>query len=294
MLGFDLLNYTKNSVGGGPEQQDFSLNPSDRPSILFETCCRKIWMAPEGQLHGPGLYEGIEAYKFLLEVITGLHSPVFGETEVLGQFKVFLGQQKQNPNFVFFTDWARWLLEDVKVLRTNHLQGKGCHSYGSLLRKHLETREPLWIIGAGQFVQELLPWLGNHDITLWVRNTKKARSRFPKLKVSSLRQTPPDLTAIIVAAPMNDSELLSLLGRTDGDWMDLRSESVTVSSSESRPKGLRLPRTTLKALFEGSERERAQHQDLKALIQGEIHSLSLRRWNHALFRPKGWEDVCAS
>ena len=95
----------------------------------------------EGVLASPlEIYRGEDAYRFLLEVICGLNSPLVGETAVLSQFREFVAHAKL-PN----TSWGNFLrqlisnlLVDAKRVRHEHLQGLGSQSYGSLVRQHLK------------------------------------------------------------------------------------------------------------------------------------------------------------
>src|SRR5207253_8864098 len=50
------------------------------------------------------IYRGFDAYRFLLEVICGLNSPLIGETAVMGQFREFCAHARL-PN----TPWG-WCL----------------------------------------------------------------------------------------------------------------------------------------------------------------------------------------
>ena len=67
----------------------------EQPAFCWQTCIRQIALIDESQLENvrPTLLRGDEiyhedvGYRFLLEVICGLHSPLIGETEVYGQFK---------------------------------------------------------------------------------------------------------------------------------------------------------------------------------------------------------------
>src|SRR5215831_12199098 len=86
------------------------------------------------------IFRGREAYRFLLEVVCGLNSPIVGETAVMGQFKEF-SQHAKFPT----TSWGAFLrritsnlMMDAKRIRHDHLQGIGSQSYGSLVRQHVK------------------------------------------------------------------------------------------------------------------------------------------------------------
>ena len=281
MLGFQICHSKKDSQGSPGETPD-----GPGPIFLFETCLRKIWFSPEGPLAGPGLLHGSAAYQFVLEVISGLHSPIFGETEILGQFKTFLETHRGNSEFGFFQPWGQGLLEDVKKLRTDFLQGQGQHSYGSLLRKRLQPGEKIWILGAGQLTEALLPWLTEQTVTLWVRRPEKAREKFTGLSLGTLSETPPPDATVLIAAPLTENELAPYLTRSQGPWIDLREKSISTQS--------RAARLTLTDLYREISVGEESRTELRGRVLTTIEAMALERSLRAWFRPQGWEDVCAS
>ncbi len=283
MLGFQICHLKKNEI---PQSHDFAAPVGAGPFFLFETCLRKIWIAPEGTIQGPGNLQGALAYRFLLEVICGMQSPIFGETEILGQFKNFLQTQKSDPQFGFFKSWSQQLLEDSKALRTEHLQGQGQHSYGSLLRKRLGTNENLWIVGAGQLTEAMLPWLSEHSVTLWVRSIEKAQLLFPQAQVLSLSELPPPDATIVIAAPLSEEDLIKLVGQTENPWIDLR--------EKTKACGVRPARITLADLYKESSGRESTKEGLRLQLMAQIQEIAESRLDRAWFRPQGWEDVCAS
>src|SRR5438046_10434818 len=92
--------------------------PAVLNSLEWQTCLRRILFlnsndnraaieAAEGGKAVPPtveVFRGQEAYRFLLEVICGLNSPIVGETAVMGQFKEF-SLQARFPK----TPWGTFL-----------------------------------------------------------------------------------------------------------------------------------------------------------------------------------------
>ena len=92
--------------------------PAVLNSLEWQTCLRRILFlhsndnravieaAEVGKVVQPTVevFRGQEAYRFLLEVICGLNSPIVGETAVMGQFKEF-SLQARFPK----TPWGAFL-----------------------------------------------------------------------------------------------------------------------------------------------------------------------------------------
>jgi hypothetical protein len=153
--------------------------------LTVETCLRRVWVgldAPGRPLAGsPCVHYGAAAYRFLLEFITGLHSAVPGETNVLGQFR---------------QSWRRWqavhpapaeqltptitaLLEDARQIRRQYLQGVGGDSYGSLARRLVRPgrEDRILIVGAGELARSIWPFFRHYATGGW--NHRPAGSRWP-------------------------------------------------------------------------------------------------------------------
>src|SRR2546430_2266818 len=69
-----------------------NLSPPDSlDAFCFDSCQRRLWVTTRERLSGQHLnvdvFVGQEAYRFLLQVTTGLESAIPGETDVFGQFK---------------------------------------------------------------------------------------------------------------------------------------------------------------------------------------------------------------
>ena len=97
------------------------------------------------------VYRSVSAYCFLLEVVCGLKSPLLAETEVQGQFKIFLQEiSKTHHQFWgIFSGFFQGVLSASKYVRTEHLTDLGSQSYGSLIRRRLEINDSVTILGAG-------------------------------------------------------------------------------------------------------------------------------------------------
>ena len=154
----------------------------------FETCQRWIWISTESRastlLHpllstGVQVFFGEEAYRFLLQVATGLESEIVGETDVFGQLKeawrefqvVHSGSKLESQLF----PWVQRVFEDTKEIRSYYLQNLGGASYGTLTRKWLRqtfTPGPILLVGSGQIAQAIAPFLIENE--LWLANRSQS------------------------------------------------------------------------------------------------------------------------
>lgn len=295
----------------------------EAPTFSFETCMRHIlvsdakWLERESlrlQSHDQ-IFQGDEAYGFLLEVLCGLHSPLVGETEVFGQFKLAMQRiapANAHPWELQFQRWSRSLFEDVKKIRSRFLEELGSQSYGSLLRRELKGFDSVDVIGAGHLAQEVLPWIAKAGVRVAVhaRDPLKARAVLGDLQtkvevhpLSAAQFSALDQSALIVAAPISSEETAMVLMRASNMKLliDLR-ETSGVDPVETRltslPKASTPGEGTLKVIpLEkllariSSNRdliEKRREQALQAIAE-----ITLNRRSFVELRPFGWDDVSA-
>lgn len=159
------------------------LKETERGDVfLLKTCQRTLvlgfHMAPFYRLQEQGenqttfeTFSGEEAYKFLLETISGLKSQVLGEYEVVGQFKKAYQEYLQLPfkqNQI--VQIMEKLFKDSKEIRTKFLMEIGQLSYAGIARKLLHrdlnlsqspsvTEAPILITGTGELAEDLIKLL---------------------------------------------------------------------------------------------------------------------------------------
>ena len=246
------------------------------------------------------VYRGDDAYRFLLEVICGLNSPLVGETAVLGQFREFVAHAKL-PG----TSWGNFLrqlisnlLVDAKRVRHEHLQGLGSQSYGSLVRQHLKGVPSVALLGGGQLAREILPWLiGKTQVRLFYRNHLHAQALLVDYPEIQLAQFSPadagwgrDETGLVLAAPLSAVEVEQWVGTQSPRFslcLDLRGDA------ETDPVSLPFPVIKLSELFDALRSERERLAGRVEAARAETKLLSQRQARQAQFRPFGWEDLCA-
>jgi glutamyl-tRNA reductase len=274
----------------------------------FETCLRGILITTSGFPVEFGdeppteTYRGEAAYAWLLEVLAGLHSPLLGETEVLGQFReqIIFPLGPSVPNFL------KGIVEDVKKIRRDCLQNLGQKTYGSLARRLLTAEYPLYFLGAGQMTREILPFMqkGNRSkVTVVARSLARAQRKLPGLIPNGGLQlwTEPILESVfdlIIAAPVSDEALNDWRRQHQGEihqCLDLRAltgvaNSQLVNNPSVKTQGGFWNLEIFFSLQKGEE-ERAREKVQQARLR--IQQVTEERWCQRWDRPFGWEDVCA-
>ena len=151
--------------------------------LFLDTCLRQMWIvaepgaAPPAFLSDPGIRRpevrsGSDAYRYALEVTTGLRSSIPGETNVFGQFKKAWNRYRSEARADSLNRLAPFvhrLINDTRAIRTAHLQGIGGASYGTLVRLLLSPRkgDRLLLVGAGDLARSLLPYFSGLTVGLW-------------------------------------------------------------------------------------------------------------------------------
>jgi glutamyl-tRNA reductase len=282
-------------------------SPNEKPfqnGLVWTTCLRQILFTTNDQLNQHQIYDSdsvlssTDAVAFLAEVLCGLKSPVFGETEVFGQFKIFLDlvSKTNQPVVSSQTKWVRFLFELVKNLRTDYIKNTGSNSYGSTLRKLTRDVPHLSIIGAGQLATEILPWISkNKSIQLHVRNTEKYEElsvKFPAVKITQLYSDTTNFdTALIVAAPIDNADLITSIERAENKpefIYDLRATGF----EELRQNLKNIKMLSLSDFFEIFNEDKVKFDNLKIKISQIIKQRCEDYSNRSEIRPLGWDDLC--
>jgi len=245
-------------------------------------------------------FRGQHAYRFLLEVICGLNSPIVGETAVMGQFKEFL----LNAKFAK-TSWGNFLRQlatnlmiDAKRVRSRHLQGIGSQSYGSLVRHQVKGMPAVAVLGSGKLAREILPWLiGKTKVRVFYRNWQHAKDllqEYPEIELAQYADAETGWeeaeAGLVIAAPMKADDVARWSLRQSASFtkcLDLRGEAAT------DPITLQTPVIKLHELFEALRAERERLAEHVEAARAEIKQLVQRQSQQAQFRPFGWEDLCA-
>lgn len=157
--------------------------------VVLDTCLRQLafGLTPRPALaHGPAgdASAGLEAYRLLLEVTSGLRSAVPGETNVSGQFR--RAWEASAPHLSAEHRWhlqpvVHALQADTRALRASHLQGMAGGSYGSLVRELLAPRRDARVlfVGTGNLARSMLPLFRAWEVGAWNRRGPDQGGRAP-------------------------------------------------------------------------------------------------------------------
>lgn len=313
----------------GVYSEAFTQRISQAATLTWETCRRKIYFLTEDDLidHGLQSYfsnndenfkQGLEAETFLIEILCGLHSPVTGETEILGQFRQFLNT---NATHSWVQKWQpriqAWF-GVVKETRDRFLCGFGSQSYGGYLRRLLAQDKSIQMIGSGSFAEEILPWLVSKNVQVFARDTKKAQAADGpvmksfsnyleaggalSVKSLSLLQASSD-SVLVVAAPLTHQQFAQILSSSlQNKWkmvIDLRRDAREfIETAQYRLLASQVVANSSSWIdLEQVMSFFSQQKDLLAARRGQALE-AIAQWqqherDRAVIRPFGWEDLCS-
>ena len=287
--------------------EGFSASLQD--AAIFKTCLRKILFCTEMELNNYAdiiepedtVLRGEKALSLLLEILCGLHSPIIGETEVFGQFKLFVESRKQaqDPLFGDHQKWLNFVMAEVKKTRSQHLVGLGSQSYGSLLRRYTKDMDSVTICGSGHLAQEILPWLGlkksNEVICRDPAKMQVFAEKYNNLTVSTYNDAYIHGEALVIAAPLTDERIVELMIKQDTRptaVYDLRGEDNRLAEIVAA----QFPHVA----FMGLHKFFAEIEETKKDTTTKLEALKAALLERALaftqrteLRPLGWDDICA-
>jgi hypothetical protein len=145
-----------------------------RSALRLATCQRELdiyFPAPEeiASNRRPEIHRGIDAYRVLLEIATGLRSAIPGETNVFGQLRAAWRDYLHAAPHLARSELSELidaLFADTRTIRTRFLQDIGGHSYGTLTRKLLRAApgERVLIVGNGELARSVTPMLTGFEL----------------------------------------------------------------------------------------------------------------------------------
>jgi glutamyl-tRNA reductase len=314
--------------GQGPNA---TLPPSSESSSLWlQTCLRTVAIARETQGSAESStcsshesFRDSEAYRFLLQMACGLHSPIVGETEVAGQVREAFARFSHPEHRSWYVRLHSILSEDMKRVRERHLIGLGSQSYGSYVRRELGRAAEIEILGAGPLAQEVTTWLlkpkdptevsSPRLVRIRVREMLRARQKAgwafgdkaqaAGLLVESMAAPSSDRAAgplgLVVAAPLSNADLDRWLlqaypvpgQRERLTVIDLR--GGLEPGEERLAERIKIERSIdLAQVFSEISRVQEEAHIKKSKALAYIDELVERRVRSMSVRPFGWDDVC--
>ncbi|MDG0815310.1 NAD(P)-binding domain-containing protein [Bdellovibrio svalbardensis] len=278
-------------------------------AAIWKTCLRKILFCREDELNNfldylepeDKVLRGEEALTLLLEILCGLHSPIVGETEVLGQFRAFVESRKQIKDALFSDSqkWLNFITSEVKKTRSEHLVGIGSQSYGSLLRRYTKDLDSVTICGSGQLAQEILPWVAHKkSVQIICRNPAKLQAfaeKYDNLTISTYNEAFVHGEAMVIAAPVGDARILELLGKQDTrpqGVFDLRGEDNKLADL-AHAQHPHVKVMSLQQFFSEIEENKKDTQTKLETIKAYLLEKALAFTQRTELRPLGWDDICA-
>lgn len=274
----------------------------ERPFLVWKTCLRQIFFIESTTLSGFELqrddqvFVDLEAESFLAQVLCGLKSPLVGETEVFGQFKIWWKSISDNRLWKKrHQSRIEGLYALVKHVRERVLSGQGPQSYGSILRRHLKSGPYLAvdIIGNGHLAQEIAPWIQGQAYRVWCRSPQKVS--FSELgkkaeSILSLNDREKLSQALIVAAPLTHDEL--------NFWMAQRGFSKDHALFDFRADSTSFVPFTLPSLHLKLGDFSTQHESHRGEIEKKARDARalIVQWQEkqkcrVQVRPYGWDDL---
>lgn len=166
-------------------------------AFVLQTCQRTVVVCTDAELcaalasafpFGTQLVcnADVAAYEALLRLACGLESRLAGETEVFGQLKKAWARFSGRGSLLAaqLASTIQGLFRDVKAIRSQYLSGIGSASYGSLVRRVLDSAvlgsdqgaDIVLVVGAGQLAASVAPWLQANEIWIWNRTADKAEA----------------------------------------------------------------------------------------------------------------------
>lgn len=273
--------------------------------LLWETCRRKIYFYLDETgfvADSRGFKQGLEAESFLIEVLCGLHSPVVGETEILGQFRQFASLNAQHAWVQKFQPRMQTWFSLIKEIREKYLCKFGSQSYGGYLRRLFYNHTQVQIVGAGSLVDDMLPWLKTKNVQVFARNLEKSQAQVLKhlpqyiqgkgsLSLHPLMAALPSAEALVIAAPLSHEQVKDLIEKSEGQWkfvVDLRRDSKLFNE--------RYPQIetwiTLEDVMEFFSQQKDLLSSRQQQAQAAVDQWRLAQMDKVTLRPFGWEDLC--
>ncbi|EOQ96240.1 glutamyl-tRNAGlu reductase, N-terminal-like domain protein [Leptospira wolbachii serovar Codice str. CDC] len=237
---------------------------------------------------GHEVFHGFEAYRFLLEVVSGLRSKLFGESEIQAQFRDrFREERVTDSNFALSLLRLRdQILEHTKQIRSKYLTGIGRQTYGSVADSYLQKHKTVTLLGTGKLATSILPYLVSKEkeVRLIGRNQTKMAELQKAFSITThhWEDYKPSTEAIVIASSFLPFNWESMIG-SSSLILDFRETAF----SESKYTNYIPLSKILNDLQETDE----QIQSVKMDLQFFLTELTREREEEQIHIMNGWEDL---
>jgi glutamyl-tRNA reductase len=299
-----LVNLTAGTAITVPESSGdvFILSTCQRTLILGFNFVPFSYLSDSKEID---VYNGIDAYKMLMEIICGLKSQLVGENEIVAQFKEAYENYKKikNRNAHLMTIMEK-LFKDAKQVRLKYLFEVGQQSYAGISRKIIRKHQvkqgsPVLIFGSGNLALSLIKQLQKKQkILITGRNSKKVSKICNELDIENIEWNRWDkylnysviINTIGTKATIFDHDFFinwQLKQNNNSLFIDLGSPSSVKTSLQSE-NGV----YQLKDVFEcGAMLDRVKQSRIKEASLA-IDELTVKRQKSFTINfPFGWEEL---
>lgn len=264
--------------------------------VSWHTCMRSVYIGDDRLVSREDIPEnisyhfGFAAYQLILEIVTGVHSRLFGESEILAQFRDRF--RKENLNDSPFSKNLHKLrdqiLEQTKIVRSKLLTGQGRQTYGSIADSFLKEKESVSLFGSGKLVESILPYLvqKGRSVTVVARNSERLSQLKSRYAVqTSLWENYTDRSESLVIASSYFPETLISNIKSKRLIIDFRAETELQH----------IPANTKYVSFKdilANITETENHlTNLRPQILSLIEELTREREEEQIHLLHGWEDL---
>jgi glutamyl-tRNA reductase len=280
-------------------------NSEDRKELELDqffswhTCMRSIYVGDSRlvsftdlpHLSNYSIYTGYHAYRFLLEVSSGIHSKLFGESEIQSQFRDRFAPAnlKEIPVLSSYLLKLRdQILEQSRAIRSEFFTGHGRQTYGGIADSILPSDESVALLGTGNLSESMITHLKkkNRNLTVVGRNSEKLKELREKfdIETSFWEDYTPGKDHIVIAAPVDIQDWLGRFSRTK-KILDFRGEGRLSCNNQN------IDYTDFQEIIGYIKDTEDKLESIRGEIHGFIDDLVQTREEEQYHMPHGWEDL---
>ncbi|WCL49385.1 NAD(P)-binding domain-containing protein [Leptospira sp. GIMC2001] len=265
----------------------------------WNTCLRTIYISDSRiverdsyeNLANYDSYFGMEAYQFLLELVTGLHSKLFGESEIQAQFRDRFSNEninRESQAFGFLQKLRDDILKNARSIRSQYLTGHGRTTYGGIADSLLPRNISVSLIGTGKLAESIIVHLlkKNRAVQVVGRDPQNLERFKLKYKVSTClwEDYEPSSSSMVVCAPVPITDWINRMS-DDSIVLDFRGEvSESLTPTHIQYISLLEIMDTIRGCEENIKN---LHLEILSKIEEIINGIKKEQ----IHIPHGWDDL---